>query len=343
MTTVAAGTARATNGFGALRLALALAVVVSHGFSAATGLVADEPLAASTGFTLGEHAVDGFFAISGFLVAASAERRPALDYLAARLLRVGPGFVVAVLLVTFGLGPALSRLPAGAYLADPATWRFAWGTLATFKTNAALPGLFEGNALRLPLGTVWTLKYEVLCYAGLLAAARLGVLRAGRAALAVPAALAVALAVLDPAAKGVETALRLPLIFSLGAALQAARAMVPLSATLLAALAVATALGHATPLYRPLLFATEAYGAVWLALAPRWPESVDPRHDLSYGVYLYGWPVQQALHATLPGIGLAAAILLSLALTLPVAAASWLLVERPALALKRRTGRPAPA
>src|SRR5690606_23266723 len=54
------------NNFTLLRLALAVAVVVSHSVSVTTGSVFDEPLAASTGFTLGEHAVNGFFAISGF-------------------------------------------------------------------------------------------------------------------------------------------------------------------------------------------------------------------------------------------------------------------------------------
>lgn len=342
MTTLAAVMARETNGFAALRLALALAVVVSHGFSAATGAMADEPLTRSTGFTLGEHAVNGFFAISGFLVAASAERRSPLDYARARLLRIAPGFVVATLVVTFGLGAALTRWPLGAYLADPATWRFAWRTLTAFKTNAALPGVFEGNALALPLGTVWTLKYEVFCYAGLLVAALAGALRTGVAALALPAALAVALAVLDPTAKGVETALRLPLIFALGAALHVCRERAPLSGWIVAALAIAALAARDTALYRPLLFVGEAYGAVWLALAPRWPAALDPRQDLSYGIYLYGWPIQQSVHALWPGIAPTAAIPLALGLTLPVAAASWFLVERPALALKVRRPRDLP-
>ena len=49
------------NNFGLLRLLLAVAVVFSHGFSVATGRVEDEPLAASTGLTLGSHAVNAFF------------------------------------------------------------------------------------------------------------------------------------------------------------------------------------------------------------------------------------------------------------------------------------------
>ena len=344
MTVVAVAMAREANGFGLLRLLLALAVVASHGASARTGLVTDEPLYASTGFTLGEHAVNGFFAISGYLVAMSADRRGPRDYVLARALRIVPGFLVATLLVTFVLGGALTRLPLGAYLADPATWRFAWGTLTAFKTNASLPGVFEDNPLRIPLGTVWTLKYELLCYAGLFAATLLGLPRAGRAVLALPAALFLALLGAGLAwpdnPKGVETALRLPFLFAAGAALYLRRDRACLSLPLAAGLVAAAALAHGTAAYRPLLFLAEAYGILWLALAPRWPRWLDPRHDLSYGVYLYGWPVQQALQALRPDLAPGAATALALALTLPIAAASWLLVERPALALKARAIRP---
>ena len=71
---------RGRNGFTGLRLALALAVVVSHAFSVATGAAGDEPLARLTGYTLGEHAVNGFFAVSGFLVTMSCDRRGIRDY-----------------------------------------------------------------------------------------------------------------------------------------------------------------------------------------------------------------------------------------------------------------------
>ena len=85
-----AALARPHNNFALLRLALALAVVVSHAFSVTTGEVQDEPLARLTGFTLGEHAVNGFFAISGFLVTMSFDRRGWRDYAVARTLRIAP-------------------------------------------------------------------------------------------------------------------------------------------------------------------------------------------------------------------------------------------------------------
>ena len=103
-----------------MRLGLALAVVVSHAFSVVTGDVENEPLLALTGMTLGEHAVNGFFAVSGFLVTMSFLRRGWRDYAIARTLRILPGLVAATLVVALVAGPLLSTLPVADYLRQPA-------------------------------------------------------------------------------------------------------------------------------------------------------------------------------------------------------------------------------
>ncbi|NBJ09941.1 acyltransferase family protein [Microvirga arsenatis] len=329
------------NNFAIIRLALALAVVVSHAFSVTTGAVADEPLFASTGFTLGEHAVNGFFAISGFLVTMSFDRRGWRDYAIARTLRIAPGLVVAVLAVSLLLGAAMTRLPLGEYLESPALRRFIQSTLLSFKSNNALPGVFADNPFKFPMGTVWTLKYEVMCYTGVFALGLVGLLRSRMAAIALLLGLALGLAGLDffrpDAPKGVETALRLPLIFALGGALYVWRDRARLSGLLVAALALATWLGAGTFLYKTLLFTGSAYGILWLALSPALTRfAYEPRADLSYGTYLYGWPIQQSLHALWPGASAWVLLAPSLAITLLVAALSWILVEKPALGLKAR-------
>lgn len=336
------------NGFSVLRLALALAVVVSHAFSVVTGRVLDEPLVVRTGFTLGEHAVNGFFAVSGFLVTMSFLRRGPKDYAIARALRIAPGFVVATLLVGLALGASLTVLPARVYLAEGAPWRFVLDTLTRFKTNVALPGLFPDNPLRLPLGTVWTLKYEAICYAGLFALGLLGALRHPRALVIALAGLALALVATEIATGGrpgaAETALRLVFLFAAGGCLYVNAARVRLSWALCGLLLLLAWSAAGTPLYRPLLFSAEAYGVLVLALTGPLARPVfDLRQDLSYGVYLYGWPIQQSLRHLWPGASVAELLGPSLLLTLAVAALSWILVERPALRLKARRLGPRPA
>lgn len=339
--TVSTAMGQEGNNFTMLRLILALAVVVSHAFSVTTGAVMDEPLAASTGFTLGEHAVNGFFVISGFLVTMSFDRRGWRDYVIARSLRIAPGLIVATLVVALLLGGAMTRLPLNDYLSSPDLRRFIGATLSSFKSNIALPGVFADNPFKFPMGTVWTLKYEVLCYAGVLALGLAGLLRARAASLALVVGLAIGLLVLDflrpEAPKGVETSLRLPLIFAFGGALYVLRSRVRLSGLVVVLLAAATWLASGTFFYKTLLFLASSYGVMWLALAPmltRW--SYEPKADLSYGTYLYGWPVQQTLHALLPAASALALLLPALAITLVVAAISWFAVEKPALGLKAK-------
>ncbi|KAA0124870.1 acyltransferase [Methylobacterium sp. P1-11] len=339
--TIAAALDRGRNGFTGLRLILALAVVVSHAFSVATGAAGDEPLARLTGYTLGEHAVNGFFAVSGFLVTMSCDRRGLRDYAVARTLRILPGLVAATLVVSLGLGAVLTRLPVSAYLGDPGLWSFIRGTLTTFKSNAALPGVFESNPYRAPLGTIWTLKYEVLCYLGVLVAALCGLLRRRWSAPLIVAVLVLALTIAcglrgPDLPKGTETALRLPLLFAAGAGLYLWRDRVRISAAALACLAFGAFVLARTPAYPALLFLAESYGAVWLALGPLARGLFDPSADLSYGIYLYGWPIQQSLHDLWPAASGPALLVPALALTLPVAALSWYGVERPALSLKAR-------
>lgn len=342
--TIGEALARPANGFAVVRLALALAVVVSHAFSVTSGASVEEPLVASTGFSLGEHAVNGFFAISGFLVTMSFVRRGWRDYAISRALRIVPGLVVAALAVSLLLGAALTRLDLGSYLRDPALWRYVTGLLTTFKTNAALPGVFADNPFRYPMGTVWTLKYEVICYVGVLGCGIAGLLvRRGPATLAAVALFVtlLGLGLFAPGAgKGQETALRLPFLFAAGGVLYLWRDAVRLSVWPLLAAVAATVLMRETGAYRALLFAAEAYGILWLSLAPALARpALDLRQDLSYGTYLYGWPVQQALVQLFPGTGAWALLGPSLVLTLLVAAASWLAVERPALALKAKVLR----
>ena len=86
-----------SNNFNAVRLGAALAVVVSHAFPLATGVSATEPLVGVTYFTLGQHAVNLFFMLSGLVVAASLDRSPSYPTFAQRrLLRVLPGLGVLV-------------------------------------------------------------------------------------------------------------------------------------------------------------------------------------------------------------------------------------------------------
>jgi peptidoglycan/LPS O-acetylase OafA/YrhL len=80
----------------------------------------------------------------------------------------------------------------------------------------------------------------------------------------------------------------------------------------------------------PTAFSVTLLGYAALTLALRAPAR-PPGADLSYGLYIYGWPVAQTILHLLPGLAPWELAVLSLAGSFPLAAASWHLVERPAL------------
>ena len=182
------------NSFGAIRLAMAIAVLLSHSFLFHGGTRSADPLLAWTGHTLGEHAVQVFFFLSGILIAQSFDKsRSLLQVAAARALRILPALIVVVLLTAFVLGPLLTPLTLGAYLTDGRLPAYVLKTIGLVTGAAPLPGLFEA----LPLAgrvnmSLWTLKYEVICYLGV---ALLGLAGLFRVRWRVPAILLLALAV----------------------------------------------------------------------------------------------------------------------------------------------------
>ena len=324
-----------------MRLAAAVAVLISHSFPIAYGSVGVQPLTVLSRdqTNLGSLAVLVFFVISGYLVTRSFDRLPAPHrFVAARALRVIPGLAVALVLSAYGLGAAVTTLPLGGYLADPATARYVLDGLSLAWMRYSLPGVFESNPAGLVVnGSLWTLEYEVLMYLAVLALGTAHLLRRRAVLLLWLGAM-----ILSWRGKGaLYTAFGTP--FLSGAMLYLWRDRIPLDGRL--ALASVAALGAtmATGGFR-LAFATAgAYLVVFLAISPavRLPD-LARQGDLSYGVYVYAWPVQQTAAFLL---GPAATWYRVTAVALPVALAlawlSWHLVERPALRLKRRTARAA--
>lgn len=339
------------NNFDMIRLIAALSVIVSHAFFVHTGDNALEPLRESTGYPLGWHAVQVFFVLSGFLVLASLERRESVAaFLAARAARIMPGLILVSLSAVLILGPLVTSLPLRQYFDPVAIVDFLGKTLFEFDTDTSLPGVFADTPSDVILGTVWTLKYEVLCYLGLAAAGLLGLHRRGW--LLAVAALALlglgaffrthpdALAFLGPA----KHLLRLGGCFLLGMMAWRWRERIPLNFGILAALAALAMVAKQTPFYAPALYLAEAYAVMWLGFAvPAESAGLRLPADYSYGLYLFGFPVQQAIMHYLPESGPWTNMAIAIPATFALAAFSWHVVEKPFMRMKARAKPAAPA
>lgn len=88
-----------------------------------------------------------------------------------------------------------------------------------------------------------------------------------------------------------------------------------------------------------LLIVVIPYAALTFALrAPTFIKRL-VKNDLSYGIYIYAFPVQQLVcaYTVSRNIGWLVTLVVSGVLTLMFAALSWFLIERPALRLRPRT------
>lgn len=107
------------NSFNLVRLLAALSVLVSHSFSIQMGILSSEPLTASTPFSLDQHAVNGFFVLSGLTLSYSLERNPDLvRYGWSRFLRIIPALFACGIVLSFIAGPLLTSLRWTEYFSD---------------------------------------------------------------------------------------------------------------------------------------------------------------------------------------------------------------------------------
>jgi len=91
---------RGANSYGIIRVIAAVLVIWTHSYSVVGGETAAEPLKELTRWSAGSHAVNIFFSLSGFMVAASWERsRNLFDFVIARILRIMPALVCVNVLI----------------------------------------------------------------------------------------------------------------------------------------------------------------------------------------------------------------------------------------------------
>lgn len=305
-----------------LRLVLAVSVIVSHAWPLALGPVAMEPLEEITSRSMGGWAVGVFFFISGVLITASAEGKSALTFWVARFRRIVPG-LGAALLVTLALAMASGST---ASLYQYAAWFFRAITLVSIEHS--LPDAFSTNPYPLVVnGPLWSLVYEVAAYGVCAAFVSVGG-EQSKIAIAALIATASMLCLLEDALPGrLATFGPLFLAFSLGMTAYLCRHRIVLKPVIGAGcLSMALLL--------PWNFAMGPAGGglvVLLLCAP----VLRLRQDVSYGLYIYGWPVAQTVVASYPGIEPLALAIWTLVFTYPLALASWRLVESPALSFRR--------
>jgi peptidoglycan/LPS O-acetylase OafA/YrhL len=321
-----------------MRLVLAIMVMLGHSPELIDGNRQREWLTCIFGtLSLGELAVDCFFLLSGYLIMKSWHDQPRpWPFLKKRLLRIYPGFIVASIICAVVVGP-LGSLPS-TYFEQFQGFDFFRGLV--LLEMPAIPSVFEGTKYSVVNGAMWTISKEFECYLFVLVAGVAGVLRVRHFCLVLTlisfALLAWFRLVNEPVID-----LRLASCFLSGACYYTYRDRIRLTGVLAVDAAAATVLFMFS--WRAAEIVLISVGAYAMFFAAHKRSSLLSRFnrlpDVSYGVYLYGWPIQKLLLWSHPAMPPWMLFALATPAALIMGIGSWYCVEKPALRFKgRRTG-----
>lgn len=324
------------NSFDILRICAALAVIVCHHYYI-NGR--EGPSWMNVGM-IGGVAVMTFFTISGYLVTISWLREPHLvKFTAKRLLRLWPGMLAAVVLNIFVFGLIFTNLPAKEFLGHELTLAY-FKNLLMYRAYVNLPGVFAQSPLAgLMNGPLWTIPMETMCYLALAFAGVIGIFKnRWIASFALVGYLLVFFVGYNADFLGsMMHWYEYPAYFACGAliALHRDRFLPNAAAIAFGLIPIAlflwlTGLQHTSGLVvlPSLLIFLGSQTSVFSG-------SVSRLGDPSYGVYLSGCPIAQALYAIWPGMNFYASMVLACALSMLLGYILWHLIESPALRLKK--------
>ena len=323
------------SGFDYMRLALAILVVCFHSVVTAYGSDAQREFSATPFGQISGLILPMFFSLSGFLVAGSLARAPGITtFLGLRAVRIFPALAVDTVFCALVLGTLFTSLPLREYLQHSDFLNYFQNILGIIHFQ--LPGVFEGNPSHKVNGQLWTIPYELECYIVLAALGILGV--HSRRGVFVVLLCAVAFALefrvvflsVQPWAGRM-----LVLCFLAGVALYLYRDVVQSNLIYFALAAALSLISLTTPKLYYLSAFPVAYATAYIGAFNPKKVALIKSGDYSYGIFLYGYPIQQALVALTPlARDWRSNIVLALPATFLFAALSWHLVEKRVLAKK---------
>lgn len=343
-------------GFDFLRIFLAVSVVAYHVLPVAMPGVdyREVPLMWIYRFAI----LAVFFALSGFLITGSAKRLSLGNFLINRGLRIVPALTVEVVICAVIIGGIFTTLPLVDYYTSAGFWQYFTNSVGII--NWVLPGVFKDHPSEIVNLTLWTVPHEIVCYVIIsffiiTKSLRYPLLPVICGLLWLAMGLVLWLAGLERGMFGplgtilhvlfIEQPSRLYVCFLFGISAFLYADRVPYSWPLaLACVAVLVTFGLLYvpdyPMNYPLIGVVVTlplvYLTMFLGVTNIWIPGFLRRGDYSYGIYLYGWPMQQVVVALFPGMGFLANFILAMIPITLFAMFSWHYIERPILGLRKK-------
>ena len=248
-----------------------------------------------------------------------------------RLFRIWPALIVCTVITAFGVGCAFTLMPVVEYFKSKETWQFI--THSIFLNNVVsyhLPGVFVSNPYPNGVnGSLWTLPIEVKCYCLVLL---LGVIRFFKKSVYMLAFFAlISLAVLTNNHHLIGfLGLNAAICFVAGMCCFSYRNIIKIDYRIGLVLVLMTFLTYGssvflTTLYVALLYNSLVFGSSKLAKNIKLPG------DYSYGIYIYGFVVQQSFASLSPALNPYQSMLLTFPCSIVLGVLSWHLIEQPSI------------
>lgn len=345
-------------GFDFLRIALAFSIVLAHSFL----LTGNDEFFRSTPLWFAEYAlVPMFFALSGFLIAGSAQRLSLKNFLLNRGLRIVPALAVDIVVCALIIGPLLTPVALSAYFSSADFFKYFLNIIGWI--HYSLPGVFDNNPTHRVNGALWTVPWEIFCYIIMSGLMMTSIISSWRKTALLTAGFIVAGLLIQ--ALGPHLPYRVNLVlgtifvsrgaqlvfaFLLGILAYQLRDVIPHSRILLAvcaAIAIAAVFllnssSIETVPNRIFVIPALVYITTFIGLTPVPLPSVFHKGDYSYGVYLYHDPFLQILIGLAPGVflvpktGALALYAIGICAAMAVAVISWHMIEKPILGMRKK-------
>lgn len=253
--------------------------------------------------SFGGLAVAILFFFSGLYVTKSMTRRSGTgEYIKARCIRIFPPLIFVVFLCTFVIGPICTELSVGSYFGNISTYIYLLNGIMIPVHN--LPGVFTQSVYAATVnGPLWTMAIEFACYIALLVFYKIyckfGKKKRCLVALAVMIAAGCmgiyVLADRIPALSIFSAAIIPILAFFIGTAYYIGRKNVRLDWRLGFAGIIVLILSAKIPFYNIILLLVMPYVILSLTVGTKQILQNLKILELSYEMYLLGWPIQQIL------------------------------------------------
>lgn len=327
-----------TTGFDYLRIILALSVVLWHSILTTTGQ--DTHIWSGLLRPVPAIILPMFFCLSGFLVAGSLIRTPTMrDFLLLRAIRIIPALFVEVILAALILGPLLTTLPITDYFSNTSFHHYFLNIFG--MVYLYLPGMFADNIFPDVVNiNLRTLPSELECYVLLAILATLKITKKPLllAALSIIFLIFLTIQILpyaDDLQKTPPLGKTLVLAFIFGVVFNLLKEHIPHRKVwfVVALISMILLLLKASTQFISLPFI--AYVTGYLGLLTPKKKTFLLRGDYSYGLYLFGFPLQQ-VYAMLFASNLSwlGSVIFTLTLGLGYAYLSWNFIEKPILQKK---------